>query len=83
VIFFITYAIETLTNKWDARWTKNNEGVHSLGWEGQEEERWRKFRIFVGEYQWVVGLSELSVDNERHPLFWIHIPSLRLTAIEI
>jgi hypothetical protein len=48
--FLVTYARETLINEWDARWTKSNEGVHSFGWAGQEEERWRKFEIVVGEY---------------------------------
>jgi hypothetical protein len=53
--FLVTCARETLINEWDARWTESSEGVHSLGWVGQEEESWRKFRIVVGEYQWVVG----------------------------
>jgi hypothetical protein len=59
VRFLVTYARETLINEWDARWTESSEGVHSLGWAGREEESWRKFRIVVGECQWVVGLSEL------------------------
>jgi hypothetical protein len=53
--FLVTCARETLINEWDTRWTESSEGVHSLGWEGQEEESWRKFGIVVGEYQWVVG----------------------------
>jgi len=53
-IFLATCAIETLINEWDALWTKSNDGVHSLVWEGQEEESWRKFGIVVGKYQWVV-----------------------------
>jgi hypothetical protein len=32
------------------------KGVHSLGWEGQEEESWWKSRIVVGECQWVMYL---------------------------
>jgi hypothetical protein len=55
----VTYARETLINEWDARWTKSSEGVHSLGWAGQEEESWWKIKIVVGEYQWVVGFSKL------------------------
>jgi hypothetical protein len=38
--FLVTYAIETLINKWDAQWIERSEGVHSLGLEGQEEESW-------------------------------------------
>jgi hypothetical protein len=49
-IFLVTYARETLINEWDAKWTKRSEEVHSLGWVGQEEERWRKFGIVVREY---------------------------------
>ena len=52
--FLVTYSRETLINEWDARGTKRSEGVHSLGWAGQEEESWRKFGIVVGENQWVV-----------------------------
>jgi hypothetical protein len=52
--FLATCARETLINEWDALWTESSEGVHSLGWEGQEEESWRKFKIVVGENQWVV-----------------------------
>ena len=54
-IFLVTCAKETLINKWDAQWIESIEGVHSLGWVGQEEESWRKFGVFVGEFQWVVG----------------------------
>jgi len=46
---------ESQQNELNARWTKINEGVHSLGWASQEEESWRKFEIVVGEYQWIVG----------------------------
>ena len=53
--FLVTCFRETLINEWDARWTERSERVHSLGWVGQEEERWRKFGIAVEEYQWVVG----------------------------
>jgi hypothetical protein len=48
-----------MINKWDIGWTKRSEGVHSLGWEGREEERWWKIKIVVGEYRWVVGFFEL------------------------
>ena len=54
-IFLVICARETLINERDARWNEKSEGVHSLGWAGQEEESWRNFRIVVGEYQWVVG----------------------------
>jgi hypothetical protein len=47
-------ARETLINEWDAQWNDKSEGVHSLCWQSQEEGSWRKFRIDVGEYQWVV-----------------------------
>jgi hypothetical protein len=57
--FLVTYAREILINEWDARGTDISEGVHSLGWEGQEEESWWKIGIDVGEYQWVVGFYEL------------------------
>jgi hypothetical protein len=40
--FLGTYARETLVNKWDVRWTEISEGVHSLGWVGQEEDISRK-----------------------------------------
>jgi hypothetical protein len=49
--FLVTCARETLINEWDARGTEISEGVHSLGWTGQEEESWWKIRIVVGEYQ--------------------------------
>jgi hypothetical protein len=42
VIFLVTYARETLINEWDAQWNESSEGVHSLGWAGQEEESWWK-----------------------------------------
>jgi hypothetical protein len=57
--FLATYARETLINEWDTQGIEINEGVHSLGWEGQEEERWWKIRIVVGRYQWVVSFFEL------------------------
>jgi hypothetical protein len=53
-ISLVTCARETLINEWDAQGTESSEGVLSLGWADQEEERWRKFGIVVGEYQWVV-----------------------------
>jgi hypothetical protein len=37
-IFLVTCAKETLTNEWVSRWTERSEGVHSLGWVGEEEE---------------------------------------------
>jgi len=36
--FLATWASETLINERDAWWTERNDGVHSLGWEAQEEE---------------------------------------------
>jgi hypothetical protein len=30
-------ARDTLINEWDTQWTERSEGVHSLGWEVQEE----------------------------------------------
>jgi hypothetical protein len=35
-IFPTSYASETLINEWDARGTDIGEGIHSLGWTGQE-----------------------------------------------
>jgi len=40
-IFLVTCARETVINEWDVWWTKRSEGVHSLGWAGQEEESYR------------------------------------------
>ena len=40
--------------EWDSLWTESSDGVHSLGWEGQEEERSKKFGITIGDNQWVV-----------------------------
>jgi hypothetical protein len=37
-IFLATCSRETLVNEWDTQWTKSSKGVHSLGWEGQEEQ---------------------------------------------
>jgi hypothetical protein len=51
--FLTTCSRDTLINEWDALWNESSDRVYSLGWEGQEEERWRKFGIFVGENQWV------------------------------
>jgi hypothetical protein len=36
--FLVVCAKETPINKWDAQGTDISEGVHSLGWTGQEEE---------------------------------------------
>jgi hypothetical protein len=41
-IFLDSYARENLINEWDAQGTDISEEVHSLGWTGQEEERWWK-----------------------------------------
>jgi hypothetical protein len=49
--FLVACARETLINEWDSRGTNINERVHSLGWTSQEEERWWKIRIVLGEYQ--------------------------------
>jgi hypothetical protein len=57
--FLDTCAKEALINEWDAQGTRVSEGVHSLGWAGQEEERWWKIGLVVGRYQWVVGFYEL------------------------
>jgi hypothetical protein len=54
-IFLATCSRETIINEWDGQGTKINEGVHSLGWAGQEEESWWKIRIVVGEYLWFVS----------------------------
>jgi hypothetical protein len=37
-IFLDTFSRETLINEWDAQGNESSEGVHFLGWEGQEEE---------------------------------------------
>ena len=49
--FLAACARETLIKKWDARGTDIIEGLHSFGWTCQEEERWWKIGIEVGEYQ--------------------------------
>jgi hypothetical protein len=49
--FLVTCARETLINEWDTQGIEISEGVHSLGWTGQEEESWGKISIDVGEYQ--------------------------------
>jgi hypothetical protein len=75
-ILLVTCANKTLINEWDAQWTKSSEGVHSLGWEGQEKGSWRKFEIVVLEYQWVVGNMRYGW-IERDTLFlWIPSPNL-------
>ena len=48
--FLVTYARETLINERDALWTESSEGVHSLGWVGQDKESWWKIKIAIGEY---------------------------------
>jgi hypothetical protein len=48
--FLATYARETLINEWDARGTEISEGLHFLGWTGQEEESWWKIKIIVRQY---------------------------------
>jgi hypothetical protein len=45
----VACAREILINEWDARGAEINEVVHSLGWTCQEEERWWKIEIVVGE----------------------------------
>ena len=74
-IFLVTYARETLINEWDARGTEINEGVHSLGWESQEEEIWWKIGTVVGEFQWVVGFLSCEWTVGDHPLLWIASPN--------
>jgi len=58
--FLVSCAKETLINEWDAWGTESSEMVHSLCWASQEEESWRKFRITVEEYQWVVSFKSMS-----------------------
>jgi hypothetical protein len=77
--FLVTCGRETLINEWDSHWTERSEGVHFLGWEGQEEEReeiWDNYRrILVGcgilSFEWIV----------RGTLFlWIPSPSSRVNC---
>jgi hypothetical protein len=49
--FLATCARETLINEWNAQVIEISEGVHSLGWIGQEEESWWRIKIVVREYQ--------------------------------
>jgi hypothetical protein len=49
--FLATCAKETLINEWDDQGTEISEGVHSLGWMGQEEESWWKIKITIRKYQ--------------------------------
>jgi hypothetical protein len=72
--FLVTCARETLINEWDTQGTNISEGVHSLGWVGQEEESWWKIGIVVGEYQWVVGFMSCEWIVRDHPLLWIDSP---------
>jgi hypothetical protein len=58
-IFLATCVEETLINKWDAKGTDISEKVHSLGWEGQKEERWWKNRD---------SCRKLSMGCELHEL---------------
>jgi hypothetical protein len=37
--FLATCYREALINEWVTQGTENSEGVHSLGWTGQDEER--------------------------------------------
>ena len=69
--FLVGCARETMINEWDNRGTKIREGVHSLGWTGQEEESWWKIGIVVGRYQWVVSFMSCEWIVRDHPLFWI------------
>jgi hypothetical protein len=62
---------------------RSSEGVHSLGWEGQEEERWWKIRIVVGEYQWVVSFLSCEWTVRDHPLLWITSLNSGVTVVEI
>ena len=66
--FLATCARETLINEWDAQGIEISEGVHSLGWIGQEEESWWKIRIVVGRYQWVVSFMSYEWTMGDHPL---------------
>ena len=76
----VTYARETLLNKWDAQENNISEGVHSLGWIGQEEESWWKIRIVVGKYQWDVSFMNYEWTVRDHPLLWITSLSLGVTG---
>jgi hypothetical protein len=69
--FLATCARETMINEWDTRGTEIGEGVQSLGWASKEEESWWKIGIFVGEYQWVVGILSCEWTMRDHPLLWI------------
>jgi hypothetical protein len=48
--FIVTYSRENLINECDSPGTEISEGVHSLGWVGQEEDIWWKIERDVGEY---------------------------------
>jgi hypothetical protein len=69
--FMVTCAREIPINEWDTRGNNINEGVHSLGWTSQEEERWWKIGIVVGRYQWVVVFMSCEWTVRDHPLLWI------------
>jgi hypothetical protein len=49
--FLVIYDSKNLVNEWETQGTNIGEGVHSLGWIVEEEERWWKIKIVVGEYQ--------------------------------
>ena len=78
--FLVTCARETLINEWDVVGNKISEWVNSLGWEGQEEERWWKIRKVVRIYQWVVRFMSSYWTVRDHPLLWITSLSLGLTG---
>jgi hypothetical protein len=78
--FLVTCARETLINEWDAQGTEISEEVHSLGWEGREEESWWKIGIVVGYYQWVVSFLSFERTMRDHLLLWISSPSSRVTC---
>jgi hypothetical protein len=69
-----------MINEWDAQGTELSEGVHSLGLAGQEEERWWKIGIVVGEYQGVVSFLSCEKTVRGHPLLWIYSPRSRVTC---
>jgi hypothetical protein len=74
----VTCARETLINEWDAQGTKISEWFHSLGYTGQEEERWWKIEIVVGRYQWVVSFMSCEWKMRDHLLLWITSLNLRV-----
>jgi hypothetical protein len=72
VIYHLLFLfLQLFSFTWDAQGTNNSEGVHSLGWAGQEEESWWKIEILVGIYQWVVSFMSCEWIVRDQPLFWI------------